>query len=60
MPRFLVTQHYPYGNTPWYVLDLAEGTIASGTEKKGYPKKKAVTIARSYRDKYGAWATMPF
>lgn len=37
------------------------GTYAARTEKDGYPTKKAaVKVARAYRDKYGAYAKVPF
>lgn len=48
--------------TNWYVMDMAgEGHIAAKTKKQGYPDKKdAVRVAREYRDKYGAYAKVPF
>lgn len=67
VPRFWITQ-FMYGkwsgnvtaSDPWYVIDMEEATIARGTKDTGYPKEKAIKIARRYRDEFGAWSTMPF
>lgn len=46
----------------FYVLDIAGSkTVAARTSKDGYAtKKEAVRVAREYRDKYGAYAKVPF
>lgn len=37
------------------------GKYAARTSKDGYAtKKEAVRVAREYRDKYGAYAKVPF
>lgn len=66
--RFFVTQHYGTRNLwrrwvpgPWYVVDSLTWRTADGTETKGYRKKEeAVSIAREYRDEYGAYCKSPF
>lgn len=46
----------------FYVLDIAgDKPVAARTEKDGYAtKREAVRVAREYRDKYGAYAKVPF
>lgn len=64
--RFYITQMWmvPFTKVkpsdPWFVVDAEEATLAAGTKKAGYPKEKAIRVARKYRDEYGAWTTMPF
>jgi hypothetical protein len=66
--RFFISQWRPgLGSkkipkgSPWFVVDLDEGKhYAEGTKSSGYPKDKAIKVARQYRDEYGAWTTMPF
>jgi hypothetical protein len=46
-----------------YVIDMHEPERASarGTNPSGYAtEKEAAKIAKKYRDKYGAWAKVPF
>jgi hypothetical protein len=46
---------------PYFVYDMDTGGIAAKTSKTGYAtKKEAVKVARAYRDKYGAYAKVPF
>lgn len=46
---------------PYFVYDMDTGGIAAKTSKTGYAtKKEAVKVARMYRDKYGAYAKVPF
>lgn len=46
----------------WFVMDMcSSGPLAAKTLKDGYAtKKEAVEVARKYRDKYGAYAKVPF
>lgn len=46
----------------FYVLDMAGAKrVAARTQTDGYAtKKEAVRVAREYRDKYGAYAKVPF
>ena len=46
----------------WFVFDMCStGKYAAKTSSDGYAtKKEAVTIARKYRDEYGAYAKVPF
>lgn len=45
----------------YFVWDMDTGRIAAKTEKHGYPDKNAaVRVARSYRDKYGAYVRVGF
>lgn len=46
---------------PFQVYDSDTGKVAAKTSKTGYAtKKEAVRVAREYRDKYGAYAKVPF
>jgi hypothetical protein len=46
----------------WFVLDVcSRGRYAAKTSENGYAtKQEAVAIAREYRDRYGAYAKVPF
>ncbi|GAA2555156.1 hypothetical protein GCM10010423_65430 [Streptomyces levis] len=53
--RFWVAERF--GN--FYVVDSMTWRVADGTQAyRG--KKEAVTIAREYRDEYGAYCKSPF
>ena len=65
--RFYVglTMRRSYGryrfDEPYRVYDMDTGKYAARTNKDGYAtKKEAVRVAREYRDKYGAYAKVPF
>lgn len=65
--RFWITQFWRgkyVGKTkptdPWFVIDMEEARLAKGTSQTGYSKEDATRVAREYRDKYGAWSTVPF
>lgn len=45
----------------YFVWDMDTGKVAAKTERYGYPDKDAaVRVARSYRDKYGAYVRVGF
>lgn len=47
--------------SPWYVTDMDTGQIAKGSDRKGYEDKaEAAKVARKLRNKYGAYAKVPF
>lgn len=65
IPRFIITPYYGKFKTKkserWWVIDMKTANVAKKTDAKGYEKKaEAKEIAESYRDRYGAWATIPF
>lgn len=62
IPRFFVSNLRGYKAwNRWWVWDMEEARVASKTEKDGYrSKKEAVKVAEHHRDKYGAWALIPF
>lgn len=59
--RFFVAQ--PFGRRKnFFVFDMdSTGRYAGKTKKDGYPtKEEAVKVARTYRDRYGAYTRCPF
>lgn len=63
--RFHITCYYgrwwAKKSKKWWVIDMETANAATGTEAQGYTSKaKARQVAEKYRDKYGAWARIPF
>lgn len=65
--RFFISNRVVSNRKPsdrWWVLDIEEDEnrgIAKGTKKDGYSsKEEAITIAREYRDEYGAYGKVHF
>lgn len=65
--RFYITQHWGKSmlqrvepSDPWYVVDCGSGGLADGTDATGYPKERAIKIAKWFRDNHDAWTRLPF
>ena len=65
IPRFVITRYGGKWGTrkmkKWWVIDMAEGVVARGSDEKGYPSKEAAReVAVKFREKYGVWTRIPF